>query len=941
MLMKITYQSLINLRLSQTNFQLAKEVARNAEKLARLKAHKYLLRTCHTNRMLPPTIFNLRLPSCFRAPTMSGNSFRIKAMVLSSMLRYVSNEIGRQLAQRRQLNNDIAAVTDPFIRQEMLKLQYNAFGYAMAEASARNNKRLQFWRTKKKYAHPGFDPGTSASVVHRPTQRATLPQGNDLNQDDTDLVDIPPHAPALTEKHNNEATNVASMVTDLTGRLDHNELDLLRKGPNFRINQSVNQTSLLQVEASLCRLSYQMKWRAVFTGSNDSQSLPNYPASQYACCPPRNALIEAKIQLASQQISTILREANVESNLTPRERDTMKGLRNKNVVCLPSDKGGEMCVIDASIYDQLCNDHLGNVDVYQRVSHIKPKTIEDKINRVWNQVCSTNEVSYRTRRSYTSTNTRIPAFYGLVKTHKQSADIKIRPIVSNQNGPTEKIAYLLTSLLTPCLRLVPAHLESSAELMHRIDRLDADYKRGLPYLCSFDVISLYTSIPPQEAVANLLFVLEHAEEFNLGLFTGEDVAQLLRAILTNTYLSYKEAPFKQISGLAMGSSVSPVLAVLYLHTIESRALSDFNRVFYARYIDDVFVMCAAEDEAKSLFDRLNAENPHIQFEMESPRQDGSISLLDFNIHNNDGEIAYSFYRKSARTPVFVNFQSALPMSQKINIIRNERARISARCSTQEARNTHIGEFESRLALNGYPAHIIRQSRCHKRPKTQNRRRRDPDSNHRPPSPEADLQTGGTSNDQQQIFYFKMPFLDDKTYQSVQKTFRRFNLPVRIATTAKSLRSALQPNSLTTQPCNIRGCRVAAANLCFRKKVVYRLCCACSEFYIGSTIRDLHTRIAEHFKCSNSAVFRHDQICGGTWEPKVLAQAFDEADLRIKEALMIKKHGPTLNRREEIVEVDGWTAGIKLEQNDNARVRIRSTASRTVGAALTAALPAVD
>lgn len=55
-------------------------------------------------------------------------------------------------------------------------------------------------------------------------------------------------------------------------------------------------------------------------------------------------------------------------------------------------------------------------------------------------------------------------------------------------------------------------------------------------------------------------------------------------------------------------------------------------------------------------------------------------------------------------------------------------------------------------------------------------------------------------------------------------------------------------------------------LCFLRKCVYRLTCRGSKAsYIGSTIRELHTRVREHLSRDKSLVYQHCQLSWDTFE----------------------------------------------------------------------------
>ena len=100
------------------------------------------------------------------------------------------------------------------------------------------------------------------------------------------------------------------------------------------------------------------------------------------------------------------------------------------------------------------------------------KTVEGKINPVCKDICVRRNIPKFVKRSYVSNNTELPRFYHLVKTHKLEQGIKIRPIVSNSNGPTTRLSWLLARILKPQLKNIPAHLENSMQLIKQMQMLD-------------------------------------------------------------------------------------------------------------------------------------------------------------------------------------------------------------------------------------------------------------------------------------------------------------------------------------------------------------------------------------------------------------------------------------------------------------------------------------
>ena len=149
----------------------------------------------------------------------------------------------------------------------------------------------------------------------------------------------------------------------------------------------------------------------------------------------------------------------------------------------------------------------------------------------------------------------------------------------------------------------------------------------------------------------------------------------------------------------MGASISGLLAILFMDKLEKQVVSSFPISIYARYIDDIFVLTTNREESLSILQSVNNLHPNIKFKIEHPSEDNSLSLLDFRIRIEHGKAEFQYYQKSAKKLLFVNFNSAIPTQQKMNIVRNESLRRTSRCTDENAKRECIREFENILTLN--------------------------------------------------------------------------------------------------------------------------------------------------------------------------------------------------------------------------------------------------
>ena len=679
------------------------------------------------------------------------------------------------------------------------------------------------------------------------------------------------------------------LVTDFTNTLSNEEKLLLAKGPKFALGEASDDRAKRNIKISFCRLANELRWREHHNRNPDhpenKTTLPRYPYRDEITQAPRYPDFERKLARINESISRSIDATNIKkaSNLSNSERTVLANLKKKDIVCLPSDKGGEFCVLDRKKYLELGLQHLNDDKTYVVVNRVSAKSIETRINQTWKEVCRIRSFNIPFTKSYTSSNTNLASFYFLVKTHKPSSTLKIRPIVSNVNSPTTKLSWLLDKALKPLLSAVDAHLENTPDLCRRLASIPTDTKATYNYPFSLDVLNLYTSIPPKDAIE----VVQRRMQDNTYTYHSmdhNDISKLLEIVLTNNYFMFDNIIYRQVHGLAMGNSVSAILAILHMDHLEKKALNilDNHVALYCRYVDDAFLLTRNRNEAehvKSVFDTID---PHIKFEIEHPDHNNTLKLLDIEINiNSEGEQRTRFYKKSARKPIFVNFKSALPTRSKLCYIRNERKRIKERCSDPRDSKKYLSNFDSILRLNGYPDNFIHKN---KRPT-----RNSTNVNH------------PQETDNSSFSYFNIPFYNDTVNSRIRKAFHNEGLKVRLSHKTYSLRAALCRKQPDNRICTKKGCNMDEG-LCFRRNVVYKILCnKCSSAYIGSTIRELHQRVYEHFRSKESSVNKHMQACRSTpQDMKITIIDYERrrGNLRIREAFHIQKCKPSINSKEE-------------------------------------------
>ena len=695
MLLKENFQRLITLGLGQAEFFLTRRIFASNEALAKKKQQLKFLQRCSEFNVFPTTIQNLHFPTILNTTHSEGFRTQTKRNILNKSKKQLRRTIAQDYHKQRELDCQLTSVSTPQTVKRIRTQNYLVYN---------TSSKLHGDRLKQK-----FDRNFKKQQPERYRQShgsIPIPATTDITQNHT-------------------------LVTDLTNTLNDDEINLLAKGPKFNLAEGVNDNTINDLYTGFYRLVNCIRWREHNKESHNATSTDEttlripYPKTNYIKKPESTPTLEDSLKRVHHEFQSIIQSIHrrpKHNNLTVKERQVLAGLKKKDNIYLPSDKGGEFCVIDLKTYNDLAIQHLENPANYCKVARMTTKTIERKINPIWKNICQKRNIPKHIQRSYISNNTTLPYFYHLIKTHKLAQGTKIRPIVSNTNGPTTRLCWLLARTLKPLLKHVPAHLENSMQLIERIQRTEPEIHKRTPYPYSLDVVSLYTSIPTHEAIEATIEQLPS----KTGPFTTQDIEELLTVLLQNTYFHFQQQIFLQTSGLPMGSSLSGILAILFMHRLESGVLNTYQPpTSYSRYVDDTYNQAPDEQGADEFHLATNSAHPKIKFEIEKPIQSDnglSLALLDFKVTiKASGDMEFDFYRKSARKSTFVHYKSAIPGNTKRNIIKNEINRIRERCSTQESRERNHKSFLTILSLNGYPANFA--DNLHRPNKTKYRHRK--------------------------------------------------------------------------------------------------------------------------------------------------------------------------------------------------------------------------
>ncbi|CAK1596643.1 unnamed protein product [Parnassius mnemosyne] len=470
-----------------------------------------------------------------------------------------------------------------------------------------------------------------------------------------------------------------------------------------------------------------------------------------------------------------------------------------------------------------------------------------------------------------------PKLYGLPKIHKPNAPL--RPIVSQIDSPTYRLAQHLAKVLSPLRGHTRAHTKDSYHFVSEIKDLCLTDNETM---VSFDVQSLFTCLPVEDCIS---IITRKLEENNMPA----EYAVLLRHCLTSGYLLWKEQFYKQVDGVAMGSPVSPIVADIFMEDFEEKALltAPVTPSFYKRYVDDTFTILPS-DKVTAFLEHLNSINPKIQFTMEL-EANNSLAFLDvLVIRNPNNTVGHTVYRKKTHTNRYLNGESHHHPSQLATVGKSLLQRARGICDSKHlaAELQHVKQVlhDNKLRV----------------PRLRHSDRVKPATVERVPA----------------VLPYVRGVTDKIGYILKRASIRTFFKPPKKIS-----------QFLPSVKCNIP----------LQDAGVYKLDCECGLSYIGQTKRSIKTRVKEHIadvkhqRSGKSAVCDH--ILDGPRhyirfdKPQVLAKEHRFLPRMIREAIEIKKH-PNFNREGGWVLPPAWDPVIhKIKTKPkHTTVRLQDTVS---------------
>ncbi len=254
---------------------------------------------------------------------------------------------------------------------------------------------------------------------------------------------------------------------------------------------------------------------------------------------------------------------------------------------------------------------LSNTKFYVKLRENPTLKYSEEISDILYKMFQAEEISETVYKYLLPTkNVRTPVFYFLPKIHKKK--VVGRPIISGNEGPTEKISAFVDAHIKQYVTTLPSYVKDTTDFIRKLRNLPPTNQRIL--LVTMDVSSLYTNIPNHEGKRAIYKTLR--EHNYSGQASIKSLMELLECVLHKNNFEFNGENYLQIGGTAMGTILAPNYSVLFLGELEKKLLNQApcKPDLYLRYIDDIFcVFTKNQQQVEEFIEFMNSAHPTIKF----------------------------------------------------------------------------------------------------------------------------------------------------------------------------------------------------------------------------------------------------------------------------------------------------------------------------------------
>ena len=230
-----------------------------------------------------------------------------------------------------------------------------------------------------------------------------------------------------------------------------------------------------------------------------------------------------------------------------------------------------------------------------------------------------------------------------------------------------------------------------------MDKVKDPFIRPNDILASFDVESLYPSIPVDEALEMLK---EWLADQDLSQEEQDMYLEMTTVCMSLNYFQFDFKYYQQTYDMAMGNALSPFLANLYMSNFEIRLKKAkcFPEI-WVRYVDDIFVVINKR-KLSSTLQLLNKQHLSIKFTSEE-EVEASLPFLDVKVTKMGNSLEFDVYRKPTNTQRCIPASSCHPNQHKLAAFHSMIHRACNLPLSEESLSRELKYIKDTAKVNGY------------------------------------------------------------------------------------------------------------------------------------------------------------------------------------------------------------------------------------------------
>ena len=399
-------------------------------------------------------------------------------------------------------------------------------------------------------------------------------------------------------------------------------------------------------------------------------------------------------------------------NIPKEEYDALIALsKNTDIIISRPDKGSGVIIMNRTDYlakmENILSDTskfklANNQDIY-KIS----RTIETRVRNYLRD--KVKKPGYITETQYTKfypNGSRIGVMYGQPKVHKPGAPL--RPVCSAIGTATYDLGKYLAEVIAPAK--VSSHGTDLHSTFTFVDQIKDVDMTGL-VMVSYDVRSLFTNVPLQRTIDICMDRMYRSETITPPTIPEDVLRKLISLCVCNNTFVFDGKVYEQIDGVAMGSSLGPVLANIWMaHLEENHMLIEQSvpqPLHYRRYADDTFCLFKTLEDAYSFLEFINSVDPSTKFDIEIESEQ-KLPFLDTVVSRVNGQQypVISTYVKPTDKGLFYNFASFVPSKYKGNLVGTLTYRAYKIASNYNIFNVDIQKIREKFRKNGFSISFV-------------------------------------------------------------------------------------------------------------------------------------------------------------------------------------------------------------------------------------------